>query len=634
MFQSGKTSERPIAVARLRLRVMLFAAALAGLGCALSPAFGEPDSARFLFGLWRWLAWGRASGHIYDLNFSAGYYAFFAALIHALRLSLPLVPALLKLASALAYIALAGLAFELGRLWLEPRLAAWAALAWCFTPGVWWLGMEAHPQAPAGALLLLSLWLWARSFRLSTAPSPTRHPPGSNPRRAAFILASFLALLLALLLRADAVLFFPAFLAIGGYEVYAAAPRRPETLAAKTQPPRRARLYEIVWIALGSLLFLGAASLIYLLAKRRLLGPLPGAGSHLERKTAGYILHGFTLLNQPHYVFKQLAPMALSPGLFLAALAGSGMLWLWRHRARAGHPDLDIGNVGALFLMLAAWSLPSYLFWFLVLGNNARHVAFAFLPALWAGLEGWRRFFQSLAQRLARRPAAANARRRFQPSALALVGWLLLFACGLNLWLPPASADLNLAVSANVPGSAWRLRLDEAVMLRLAAHLRRSLQPHGRAKITRAALRPAADNGNLSETDRDFYVAGDVPAAASSPCYLGSPATDPYILADLLLLGARFDRPMPGADLVNWLYLRRQNSPAAGAAAPAPPGFRIYEVYGAWQYRLIRNTARPRCSPIFSLEYTPTGVYHPFFGRRFRRLAHAWLQALSLKTEN
>ncbi len=560
-----------------RLTVVLLATAAALAGFALSPALGEPDSARFVFGLWRWTQWGPAAGHIYDLSFSAGYYALFGGLSHGLGLGPARMVELLKLASAAGYVAMALLAYEIGRLWLEPRLAAWAALAWILSPGVWWLGLEAHPQAPATAMLLLALWLWARAWEIGGQEQVL-----GRSETAGALAAGLAALVAALLLRADAVLAFPAFFALA-------------MLSVRCAPARTRRL------ALGwSLAFAAAACLVYAGIKRLLLGPLPGVEQHLAQKTVGYILHGLSLLG-PRYILKQLAPMALSPGLGLSVLAGIGVVWLWSEwRAGRKRGTETAGDrATALWWLLAAWSLPMYLFWFLVLGNNARHLALAFLPVLWAGGEGARRGLGAWRRRRQTIPARGFARpRRVGAFSMLLGAWLL--ASGLDAFLPPASADLNLLVSANVPASAMHLRRAEAGIQRAALRLQR------------LAARDAASANE-----------------AARPCFLGTPATDPYILAGLLLAGTRFERRMPGSNLVNWIYLSPETN--GGAVAAAPASFRIYEIYGAWQYRQIQKSAQPPCRPIVSLEYTSAGSYRAYLGRRVRRLALGGLKIMRLR---
>lgn len=626
----------------LRLLLAFTAAVLALAGVLISPAMGEPDTARFIFGLWRWLMWGPSAGHIYDLSFSAGYYAFFASVAHGLALPLARVPMLLKLASAASYIALALLAFALGHAWLPARLAFLAALVWILTPGVWWLGIEAHPQAPALAWLLLSLWCWQRAANAAPAkvwpglgPSGKateqqlrRAMPISRKLRAAkpklrpfWQLASLAALVIALLLRADAVLSFPAFAVMA---TFAGIENRQSVRHAVHTSALFARR---AWQPLSSLALVGAASLIYLGVKQWLLGDLAHAQQHLLQKTAGYMLHGLRLMREPGYILKQLAPLALSPGPFIALLTFAGAMLLWRNRNEPP-PASPGGNTTALLALLALWSLPQYLFWFLVLGNTARHVALPFLPVLWAGLEGWRRQFTRMAMR-PQKNAFENHATKFAPdTAMASInpGWrrrlaalpekfarrkpapgftsallplcLLLALAGLlDGFIPPPSADLNLFISANVPASALRLRRAERGLKRVALRLK-SLLLAGRT------LPPGAP--------------------AAMPCYLGTPGTDPYILTDLLLAGLHFKRAMPGTHLFSRLTLR------GAPAASAPPSFRIYEVYGDWQYREILRSARPPCGPVLSVEYARSGAYHAYLGRASRVFAEAWLEVLHL----
>lgn len=298
---------------------------------------GEPDSALFPVGLWRWQHWGSAGAGIYDRQFSAGYYATAAVLARLFHVGFNGFAPLLNGVSVVAAIASAPLAYRLARYWLPPAAAFWSSLLWLFSPAVWWLGIEPHPQGPAIAMLLASLCAWAQAWHAD-----------SRRAGAGWMIAALAALVYSLLLRSDGLFCLGFFLLLG--------PR----------PGRRLRAAAALAGALACFAGLRAAL-------------LAGAGT-APQPSAWRVIDGFFgQLSWPH----QLLPFFTAAGAATLLLSAAGLgLGTWRCGPRW---------LGAWLGRIALWSLPGALFWLLVRGNNVRHVAFLLLPVLWAGMDGWRR---------------------------------------------------------------------------------------------------------------------------------------------------------------------------------------------------------------------------------------------------
>lgn len=629
--------------------LLLIGLALAATLPLVSSHLGESDSARYVFGLWRWIHFGPAAAGIYDRTLSPGYYAFFAVWLHGLHIPAADYANWMTGASVIAFALMGWLAYEIGRNWLDRPVALAAALLWLFSPGCWWLGIEPHPQGVMMVLALAALWLWTRALRAQNMQSDqlriaALHPTSWGPRMLPslgnpheqtstlrmprslchallasrfastadniglcnFLLwsaASWLVISAAMLVRGDALLLFPAFPVTAWFlsqtSPMHAAPRGFLSWLARPIAAQER------WQRAGSLLIPLLAALAFLAGQRQLLHlPLAQAQGSLGGKTLGYMRHSLALMHGVTYFLSQLAPDGMGPGPLAAllALAGIGLLmmraegrerrrWLW---------------------LLAAWALPGYLFWFLVMGNNPRHVALFFLPLAWAGMRGWRLTWQRM--KIMEKPWAP----RIIPAGMAVLA-MALIVWGLDFTLIPATSDVVWLISPNLPASLARLHLRENRLREEARQIGEELSGQRApaiatptARIHLAAIDPAPRRPHPAPpapayTSKEVALWRRKPTPLT-PCYLGTPATDPYIESDLVRDGFRFARAMPGNMLFNTQWL---DSPG-GQRRPAM--LRIYEVYGRWEYRWIVRSARPACHPVFSNEFSAHSYRH-FFGR-------------------
>lgn len=482
-------------------------------------SLGEPDGARYALGLKQWLRRGPAAPFIYAKVLSPGYYALAAWWSRADGLA-PL--AVLEGWSWMAALLTAPLLYGLGRRCTSRGIAAAGAALFLLAPGIWWLGIEPHPQGLAFACLLASLLCF-------TAAADWRGE-----------LAAAVWLAAGLLLKNDLVLFALVYPAL--------------RLAAAADGS--ARRWRALWVP-------ATAGLAFVAARAPLLR-MPWARAQGETDAAVR-----TFLSLPHGValLKQVLPAATAPGLATFALVAGGWALGWRWRRR---PEFAAWR-RRWAAPAAAWAAPGAVFWLLIRGNNARHMAPLLLLPLWASLEAW----QLWARRRWRehRPGRAGA-----AAGLALVA-------GCNWLAPPASSNLTLFPSGDVPASvadlAARTREMDAWM--------------------RAGLRQAR------HADRP------------PPCFTGNP-TLPYL--ELAAEDAR-----PGAVATELAaptqheamrigevrFLEVENGRQAAAAAP------VCRAAGG---------GRPR-----SLEYTAAGRHRRFLGREWRwlPLARRWYPAAALR---
>lgn len=368
---------------------------------------GEADCARFLIGLRQWVRLGPHAPAMYGSVFSPLYYWLAAHLTHGLEIAPLQAARLLNGLSAMAAIATAPAAYALGCRLTTPRVAFWATLALLATPAVWWLGIETHPQGLS--LLGFLLALLCLTIRLQDAPT--------TGRARLLMLAGVAALTFGLGCKSDLVLLFGAFPAL-------LPALRPDLFPdAHKGWGRWAHDWRRWWPALQTALLLPVlASLFYMLLRSFILQ----RGVAWLQHDSGNAVAMF--LEWPHgsEMIKQLLPMISAFGMLIALVTALGILRaLWLRRAETGR----------LAVLVLAWSLPSVVFWFLIRGNNVRHMADILLPLLWLGLAGWEGL---------RWPA---------------VPVLVTAALILDLWIIPPSSNLTLYPSANVPGSARDLHL-------------------------------------------------------------------------------------------------------------------------------------------------------------------------------
>ena len=440
------------------IRWMLLLAALAAVSrlWLLGGDPGEADCARFLIGLRRWAQFGPHAPAMYGSVFSPLYYWLAAHLTHGFGIEPLRAARLLSGLSAVAAIATAPVAYALGCRLVSSRIAFWATLAFLATPALWWLGIEPHPQGLS--LLGFLLALLCLAIRLQDAPSAGR--------ARLLMLASIAALTFGLGCKSDLILFFGAFPALlpalrpdlfpafAGSETTwrhdgrrgATAPNllaappphersswgpRPvgrcgrASLAGEGRALRSARLRVAAgWRpALSSALLMPVmASLLFLLLRSLILRHSFAWLQH----NSDHVVAAFLEWPRGGRLIKQLLPMTTAFGAMIALITGTGIVRaVFRRRS----------ELWRLSLLVGMWSLPSVLFWFLIRGNNVRHMADILLPLLWLGLAGWE-----------------GLRWPVIPT------WIIA-ALLLDFWIIPPSSNLTLYPSANVPESAHDLHL-------------------------------------------------------------------------------------------------------------------------------------------------------------------------------
>lgn len=522
----------------------LAAAGLAGLAAVtrfplLANAPGEADSARFLIGLEQWRRHGPAGHLIYGAVFSPGYYWLAAHWLAWFGVPVPRAAAALGALSAIAAVLSAPLIYFLGRRFLRRRAAAVAAALFLLTPGYWWLGLEAHPQQVSILLWLaaMALLAWAADGEQAarTPAAPTGRTPATIPQIAAQPLAfaaAGLAWAGALLIKSDAVLLAPAMV------LMAVPAKKPEAEAANRRGGQAGR-------GLIAIIILAGGGGLFVLLRQMILGAAFGA----TQAEAGKTLGQFWSWPAPKAAVRQLAPVlfAAGPILWLWAVGGMVLAWAaWRARRAAGLPRLAA--------IAAAWVLPIYGFWWLIRGNNARHVALAFLPLLWLGAWGWEAWWD---RRAGPHPDSTAAWRRHgrgnagRADLLAALAVLVLLAT--NAEAVPPSSNITLFPSGDVPASAAMLRRKEATMRRWAL----GIAKHG-------------------------------------GCYYGR-YTPPYLIADILAAD-------PAAKLAR----------AGGATALSTTGAKaeFFPITTAGQIGAVRRA----CAGAVSLEYNHRGQHLRFLG--------------------
>jgi 4-amino-4-deoxy-L-arabinose transferase-like glycosyltransferase len=363
---------------------------------------GEPDSSRYVTGLYLWANGDHANPLVYARSMSAGYYwlgAQLAALTHSPVQSYPLMLNILSLCATLLLVATA---YELSRSVIRDGAALLCTALFAISPAIWWMGIEPHPQAVSGALALGALCAFQRG---AMARKSTR-----------WLALSTTLLAAALLVKIDAVLFFPAFFGLLLFRV------RWDRACIS----RLLRTAAVLFTALVAFLLIDGAI-------------LRGGPLQVQRPTRERLVEFFALPFSVGAV-KQAVPvvMAVGPVLFIFAIAG---VVLAMRRLR--------GEQRWRWLILqVAWCLPGWLFWFFISGNNPRHVAISMLGLLWMGVAGW---------------VAACGKRT------AIVAGLI--AVLLNLVTVPANSSASHLLSPNVPGSVRALRAKEAQINSLAETL-------------------------------------------------------------------------------------------------------------------------------------------------------------------
>lgn len=384
---------------------------------------GESDSALFALGVWRWSRLGPHATLLYDSHFSPGYYWFCGGLARLAHWPLAAITPALDLLSVAAALATAVCAFAVARRFVSLPAAFLSTVLFLLAPGVWMLGLEPHPQGLGIVLVLLAFYL---CLRAGEAPA----------RRWALELGWVAALAAALLVRNDAIFLYPAFLLCA--------------LAPASRPRFRAQRAVVIAAGLAT-----AAALYFGLRSAMLAESLAASEATSWRRIIGFLGHLSPL--------RQLLPVVTGLGPLLWLFAAAGLVLLWRFASRA--------RFGLAVLWILVWAAPGSLFWLLIRGNNARHMAIYSLPLLWFACEGWARL---------------QPRRR-APSWLALAA---VAALALDVLLVPASSDVTIYPSGNVPASYRDLARRENDMRALARALAAEARPGATVHYLGTATNP------------------------------------------------------------------------------------------------------------------------------------------------
>jgi hypothetical protein len=221
-------------------------------------------------------------------------------------------------------------------------------------------------------------------------------------------------------MKSDLVLVSGAFFAVAFLVPY-------DVPIGKVFAPRRAYREALIhWLCI-----IGPAYGGYWLVKRAIIGPesVATAGSAIRH------IEQYLSVPSAREFIGQAVPILFSHGpIAIFAAIGGTVLWLARTRN---------GRVGWILLLLL-WTLPGYLFWQLISGNNVRHLLLYPIPCFWM--------------------AAAWAQKKG-------IRWLVVSAAIVVIadFLIPANSGLNLFPSPNVPVSA-RLNRQKQAVLRSVAH--------------------------------------------------------------------------------------------------------------------------------------------------------------------
>jgi 4-amino-4-deoxy-L-arabinose transferase-like glycosyltransferase len=273
--------------------------------------------------------------------------------------------------AAISFLACLGtvlLCYDLGAKLINRQSAFYAMLLFALSPGLWWTSIEPHPQIPSLFFAVLSLWCLARYLNTSTHP--------------ALIGASAISFGVAVAMKNDAVLLVPALFG----------------LALFIRPAWRSCV-----ICAG---IVGASALVAYTLARVVLG----AGTkalQAGQQTASSVLSvpGLTEL------LKQSTPIILGLGLLSAGLIAFSLFRL----ATGARQDRS------WWLIIVSWSLPGYIFYLLVSGNNIRHVVAFGIPLFFIG--------------------AKYSKPRY------------IIACAVASFIIPANSNMVMYPSPNVPSS-------------------------------------------------------------------------------------------------------------------------------------------------------------------------------------
>lgn len=328
---------------RLSRHLFLLAVVLATRVPLIGNFEGEADSARYVTGLRFWVIGDRANPLIYAGSMSAGYYWLGAQLARITHSSIQNYSLLLSIVSLCATLLLTTLVYELSRYVVGDDSGLLCSLAFLISPAIWWIGIEAHPQALSAALTLAALYAYLRGMVMM--------------RSTLWSVISVALLTAALLVKIDAVVLFPAFL---GMLLYTADWNR--------QILRRL-LLTLSMLAMASVAFLGVRAVII------------GTGLHQVQTQTEESLRRSTVTLSVTYLIKQAVPIVLALGPVLFLFATVGVLLVTR--------KFSGEQRWRRLIWLITWCLPGWLFWLFIRGNSPRHVALLMLALLWVGISGW-----------------------------------------------------------------------------------------------------------------------------------------------------------------------------------------------------------------------------------------------------
>jgi hypothetical protein len=299
---------------------------------------GEPDSALFVVGLRQWIRQGPDALFVYAPRVCAFYYAALARLVQVAHIPAADYALAMSLVSIFAGVGIVTSGYLLGVRVVGARASFIAMVLFVLSPGLWWVTMEAHPQAASICFAFLALYSFARYEE-------------SQGLRIVALSGTLFAVAIAL--KNDAVLLGTAF----------------TTAAIWTRPERRWRSA----IAGGATAFVGVLG--SLLLTRLAMGWRPEAAAAgakgVDQLVKGVL--GYMILPSPIELVKQIVPVVFGLGVvtaaFVAVVVPAALMkdQEWRR----------------WLFTIVAWSLPGYVFWMLIPGNAARHVIPFGVPLLW-----------------------------------------------------------------------------------------------------------------------------------------------------------------------------------------------------------------------------------------------------------
>lgn len=291
----------------------------------------EPDSALFTTGARQWLAGGPQAASIYSAKACAFYYAAVTGLVHLLHLEARSCLELMSILSLVAGLGIVAFGYLIGRRFTGADPAFRAMLLFLVSPGLWWVTVEPHPQALSIAFALGAIWSFLRYLETRTSW---------------YWAGSAVSFGLAMAIKNDAVILPTCLLAV----------------VCWVAPNWRSILQAILAGAAGAVLAMGLGRL----AVGDAAGSITGGKQALA--IAWRTPHLFDLVRDS-------APIFFGIGIVTAIALGLAVIAGLRR-------DADRRR---WLTVLALWSLPGYLFWMFVAGNNIRHILVFGIPLFWLG---------------------------------------------------------------------------------------------------------------------------------------------------------------------------------------------------------------------------------------------------------